>query len=66
MDMALLRQCLQELREKRHDWSSFDAAWPASRPSHDDSRAQWHAEGQATPDARELHADPVPVQRLRD
>ena len=26
--MALLRQCLQELRMKHHEWDAPDRAWP--------------------------------------
>jgi len=26
--MALLRQCLQELRMKHHEWDAADQAWP--------------------------------------
>ena len=26
--MALLRQCLQELRMKHHEWDAQDRAWP--------------------------------------
>ena len=26
--MALLRQCLQQLRVKQHDWDIPDAGWP--------------------------------------
>jgi hypothetical protein len=30
--MALLRQCLQAVRTKHHEWDAQDAAWPETVP----------------------------------
>ncbi|WP_280153874.1 hypothetical protein [Piscinibacter sp. XHJ-5] len=30
--MALLRQCLQELRTKHHDWDAPAGDWPEPKP----------------------------------
>ena len=30
--MALLRQCLQQLRVKRHEWDAVDDSWPETTP----------------------------------
>ena len=30
--MALLRECLQELRTKHHEWDVPAGGWPSSRP----------------------------------
>jgi hypothetical protein len=30
--MALLRQCLQAVRTKHHEWEAPDAAWPKAMP----------------------------------
>jgi len=29
--MALLRECLQQLRVKQHDWDAPDNAWPETK-----------------------------------
>jgi len=64
--MALLRQCLQELRVKRHEWAPCEDVWPESKPSHvDDSLRAQHAQEQGRAyrpefmDAGSGHADVV-------
>jgi hypothetical protein len=55
--MALLRQCLQELRVKRHEWTSSDEPWSGSLPRHaEDRREPIHVGAPVAPQ----HPEPRP------
>jgi hypothetical protein len=45
MTMALLRQCLQQLRMKQHDWDVPQDAWPETKLPQD----RWLLAHQAKP-----------------
>ena len=65
--MALLRQCLRELRVKRGEWASSDEAWLDSRPlAFEDLRERSQVEEQPRSGQRELYADPSKSRHPRD
>ena len=58
--MALLRQCLRELREERHEWEVADGAWPDANSDHEDtlSKQQRFDRTDAWPAQRIIHGVP--------
>ena len=41
--MALLRQCLRELREQRHEWDIPDEDWPETKRQSEEALTQLRA-----------------------
>jgi len=65
--MALLRQCLRELRVKRGEWASSDEVWCDSSPlGFEELREHSQVEEQPAPGQQVLHGDPADLQHLRD